>query len=52
MLEAVESGAEDGGGSSCVTLSGGKPLGPHGAQRLAGLLGEALSPLLTSLDLR
>ena len=39
------------GGMSCVPHSGGAPLGPEGARRLAGLLREA-TPLLTSLDLR
>jgi hypothetical protein len=39
-------------GTSTTTLSGGKGLGPEGAQQLARLLREALSPHLTSLDLR
>ncbi len=40
------------GGTSCLPLSGGAPLGPDGARRLAGLLGEARPSLLCSLDLR
>ncbi len=40
------------GGTSYVPLSGGAPLGPEGALRLAKLLCEARPPLLTSLDLR
>ena len=39
-------------GTSYVPLSGGTPLGPHGARRLAELLLAAPPPLLTSLDLR
>ncbi len=39
-------------GKSALALSGGWGLGPEGAQRLAGLVGEAPPPLLTSLDLR
>ena len=48
---AVVSGA-GAGGTSCVPLSGGAPLGPDGARRLAELVREAPPPLLTSLDLR
>ncbi len=38
-------------GTSMMALSGGRGLGPEGATRLAGLLGEA-PPLLASLNLR
>ena len=48
---AVESGV-GARGTSLATLSGGKPLGPDGALRLADLLREAPPSLLTSLDLR
>jgi hypothetical protein len=41
-----------GKGTSYMELSGGKGLGPDGAQRLAELLREAAPPLLTSLTLR
>uniref|UniRef100_A0A7S0MZH7 Uncharacterized protein n=1 Tax=Cryptomonas curvata TaxID=233186 RepID=A0A7S0MZH7_9CRYP len=39
-------------GTSYMTLSGGKGLGPYGAGRLAVLLREACPPLLTALNLR
>ena len=39
-------------GTSNMTLSGGKGLGPDGAQRLAGLLFKAPPPLLSTLNLR
>ena len=39
-------------GTSRMTLSGGKGLGPDGAQRLADLLREDPPPLLASLELR
>ena len=39
-------------GTSYMTLSGGKGLGPDGAHRLAGLLRESPPPLLSSLRLR
>jgi len=39
-------------GTSRMTLSGGKGLGPIGALRLAGLLREVPAPLLVGLDLR
>jgi hypothetical protein len=39
-------------GTSRLTLSGGKGLGPIGAKRLADLLREAPAPLLVELDLR
>ncbi len=39
-------------GTSAMTLSGGRGLGPDGAQRLAELLQKAPPPLLTSLSLR
>jgi hypothetical protein len=39
-------------GTSRMTLSGGKGLGPDGAQRLAELLREAPPPMLAALDLR
>ena len=39
-------------GTSRMTLSGGKPLGPEGAGRLAGLLRDAPPPLLASMDIR
>jgi hypothetical protein len=39
-------------GTSRMTLSGGKGLGPDGAQRLADLLCEAPSPMLAEMDLR
>jgi len=39
-------------GKSYMTLSGGKGLGPDGAQRLAELLQNAPPPLLAELDLR
>jgi hypothetical protein len=48
---AVESGT-GARGTSRVTLSGGKPLGPDGARRLAELLRNAPPPLLVALDLR
>jgi hypothetical protein len=39
-------------GTSYVPLSGGAPLGPDGARRLADALREARPQLLTELDLR
>ena len=39
-------------GNSRMKLSGGKGLGPDGAQRLAELLREAPPPMLAALDLR
>ena len=39
-------------GTSRLTLSGGKGLGPIGAKRLADLLRESPAPLLVELDLR
>jgi hypothetical protein len=39
-------------GTSYVPLSGGAPLGPDGARRLADALREAQPSLLTALDLR
>ncbi len=39
-------------GISSVALSGGRGLGPEGAVRLAGLLGETHPPLLSTLNLR
>jgi hypothetical protein len=39
-------------GTSRMTLSGGKPLGPDGAHRLADLLQMAPPALLASLDIR
>ena len=39
-------------GLSYLPLSGRAPLGHDGARRLAGLLRETPTPLLTSLDLR
>ena len=39
-------------GASSMRLSGGKGLGPDGAQRLADLLREAPPPMLESMDLR
>ena len=39
-------------GTSRMTLSGGEPLGPEGAGRLAGLLRDAPPPLLASIDIR
>jgi hypothetical protein len=41
-----------GKGTSRMTLSGGKGLGPDGAQRLADLLCEAPPPMLAEIDLR
>ena len=40
------------GGTSCLPLTGGSPLGLEGARQLAELLRNAPPPLLTSLDLR
>ncbi len=39
-------------GTSRMTLSGGKGLGPDGAQRLADLICEAPPPMLAEMDLR
>ena len=39
-------------GTSRMALSGGKGLGPEGAQRLAELLREAPPPMLEAMDLR
>ena len=39
-------------GTSRMTLSGGKGLGPEGAQRLAELLRKAPPPMLEAMDLR
>ena len=47
---AVAVGGE--GAIRLPTLSGGKGLGPNGAQRLAELLREAPPPMLAALDLR
>ncbi len=39
-------------GTSYMTLSGGRGLGPEGAQRLADLLQQAPAHMLATLDLR